>query len=428
MLALLGSLSLCEVSVLFPKSGGNYVFLREGLGRLFGFLWGWVEFWIIRTASIAALATIVTRELHNVLRALHDLQPGELVMAYWEERMVTAAIILALGFVNARGVRWGGWLQLIVTTIKVGTLLSIILLPFVIRGPIGETSAAIPVSSATLFTWAGLGTAMLGVQWAYHGWMNLTTVAEEVKNPQLNIPLGTIGGVGLVTLLYLGANVAYYQIMTHGEMKALPETTTVATEFCRRLLGVTGGAMAAAAVMCSAFGALNGNILVGPRLLYAMGQDKLAPAGLSAVHPRFHTPALAIMVVTVWSGLLVLGGAALTQFRLPVWDLSATREINLNLPPGKALFDVLTDFAMFGAVTFETLAVAMIFVFRWKLPNAERPYRCIGYPVVPAIYVAVLTAVAISTMINQITEAAIGLGFVAVGTAVYGLIHRFGKR
>ncbi|HYV36263.1 MAG TPA: amino acid permease [Gemmataceae bacterium] len=424
-LALLGSLSLSEVSVLFPKSGGNYVFLREALGRMFGFLWGWVEFWIIRTASIAALATVVTTELHNVLRAILDLPPSSGVMSFWEERFLTVAIILVLGAVNVRGVRWGGWLQLGITTIKVGTLLTIILLPFVLRGPIEPSGTAPQPGNPTLFTWAGLGAAMLAVQWAYHGWMNVTTVAEEVARPERNIPLATIGGVGLVILLYLGANIAYYQVIPHDEMK---NYASVATEFCRRLLGAVGGGFAAAAVMCSAFGALNGNILVGPRLLYAMGQDNLAPKSLSAVHPRYLTPALAIMVEAVWSALLVLGVAALTQIHLPVWDLSEHREINLNLPPGKATFDVLTDFAMFGAVIFETLAVGTIFVFRVRLPNAERPYRCWGYPVVPAVYVAGLTAVAVGTVLTQWTEAAVGLGFIALGAAVYGLIYRFAKR
>jgi amino acid transporter len=264
---------------------------------------------------------------------------------------------------------------------------------------------------------------MLGVQWAYHGWMNIAPIAGEVRQPQRTIPLAVIGGVGIIIFLYLGANLAYHLVIPQAEMRLL-KTTPVATEFCRRLLGPIGVALASGAVMFSAFGALNGNLLVGPRVLYAMGQDRLAPQGLSEVHAHYNTPMRAIAVVAGWSSLLVLGGAAISQFQLPVIDISDTREINLNLPPGKALFDVLTDFAMFGAIIFETLAVSTIFVFRFTLPDAPRPYRCFGYPVVPLVYVVVLTCVAINTLSTQRTEAAVAVGFIALGACVYGVFLR----
>ena len=354
-----------------------------------------------------------------------------MLIGYWEERFLTVALILGLGAVNIRGVTWGGWLQLIVTLVKVAALLAIVSLPLFIREPLGTAEVTPATRSVPVFSWALLGTAMLGVQWAYHGWMNLGPVAEEVHTPQRNIPLAMIGGVGLVIALYLAANVAYHSIIPQDEMMDM-KTTTVATAFCLRLIGPIGATLAAAAVMCSAFGSLNGNILVGPRLLFAMGRDRLVPRQLSEVHARFRTPVLAIIVQTSWACLLVLGGAALTQFKLPVLGLSATTEIDLNLPPGKALFDVLTDFAMFAAVIFETLAVATIFVFRWRMPNAERPYRCWGYPVVPIVYVIVLAIVAAATMfttdgdgnLKVRTEAVLVMGFVAVGAALYGLVLR----
>src|SRR4029078_2972901 len=139
--------------------------------------------------------------------------------------------------------------------------------------------------------------------------------------------------------------------------------------------------------------------------LYAMTQDGLAPGRLGNVHARYRTPALAVVVVGVWSCLLVLGGAGVPRYGLPVWEISEGYEVNLNLPQGKSLFDLLTDFAMFGAVIFETLAVSTIFVFRARMPNVERPYRCWGYPFVPTIYVIILTGVAISTVLTQRTEA-----------------------
>jgi len=423
VVAFLGSLAVAELAVLFPRAGGSYVFLREAFGRLFGFLWGWVEFWIIRTASIAALATIVMESLHNVLRAVHGVTMDRDVMDFWEERYLTVGIIAILAWVNVRGVKWGGLLQVVVTAVKIVSLVAIMLLPFLIRGPLDGGTPSATAVGVPAFSWAGIGVAMLGVQWAYHGWLNIAPVAEEVRQPQRNIPLALLGGVGCVIVLYLGANVAYHLVIPQAEMRDL-KNTTVATEFAFRLLGPIGAAVAAAAVMCSAFGALNGNILVGPRVLYAMGQDGLLPRALNRVHPRYQTPALAIVVEAIWSCLLVLGSAALARFSLPVWDLGEHYEINLNLPQGKPLFDVLTDFAMFGAVTFETLAVATIFVFRRRMPNVERAYRCWGYPVTPIIYVIILTVVAVNTLLTQRTEAALAVGFVAVGAGIYGVALR----
>jgi amino acid transporter len=170
--------------------------------------------------------------------------------------------------------------------------------------------------------------------------------------------------------------------------------------------------------MISVFGALNGQLLVGPRLLYAMGEDGLVPRALSAVHPRYHTPSRAILVLAAWAIFLVLAAALVKQFPLPTLSLG-TRSLNLNPPSDKPLFDILTDFAIFGAVLFETLAVSSIFVFRYRLPDVERPFRCWGYPVVPLVYVAVLTAVALQMFINNQAEALTGVGFIAAGALVY---------
>jgi basic amino acid/polyamine antiporter, APA family len=427
LLALLGALALAEVAVLFPKAGGNYVFLREGYGRMFGFLWGWVEFWIIRTASIAALATIFTEQVHAIVKAVYGLASEESYFAYWDERLLTVGVIAVLAAVNVRGVRWGGLLQVLITSVKIGSLLAIVILPFVLWGRIAEPAltftAVEPRFQDFGIPWKGMGVAMLGVMWAYHGWMNIAPIAEEVRQPQRNIPLALLGGVGTIIALYLGANLAYHLVIPMPEMATLGNTT-VATEFCLRLLGHVGAALASAAVMFSVFGALNGNLLVGPRLLYAMGQDNLAPRNLYAVHAKYKTPALAIIVVAVWSCLLVLGGAALSQFGLPVIELSPTREINLNLPKDKPLFDVLTDFAMFGAMIFETMAVSTIFVFRWRLPSVERPYRCFGYPLVPIVYVLVLSVVACNTLLTQHTEAATAVAFIFLGAGIYLLFLR----
>jgi amino acid transporter len=412
VLALLGGLSLAEVAVRFPRAGGNYVFLREGYGRMAGFLWGWVEFWIIRSASIAALASIFTESLHDILREARGLPKEANVLAFWELQGVTAVVIGVLALVNARGTAWGGLLQLIVTTVKVLSLLSIALLPFVISAfestptmkPHFEYLQPAFPDSFSQIDWAKFGAALVGVLWAYHGWMNVAPVAEEIRNPNRNLPLALICGVSLIILLYLSVNLAYYLTIPSSEMKGVTNRS-VAGEFGFRWLGSAGLIFASTAIMISVFGSLNGNLLVGPRLLFAMGKDGLAPKSLSDLHSRYQTPAKATLVLAGWSILLVLGAASLNYFQVS----------------DKPLFDVVTDFAMFGAISFETLAVASIFVFRKRFGTENLPYRCPLYPFVPILYVLVMTAVLANMFTKQRLESLIGLGFISLGAIVYTL-------
>jgi basic amino acid/polyamine antiporter, APA family len=185
--------------------------------------------------------------------------------------------------------------------------------------------------------------------------------------------------------------------------------------------------LASVIVMTSVFGALNGNILVGPRLLYAMGHDKLAPEAFGRLHARFQTPALAIIVMSGWSCLLVLCVGALTQYKLPLIPLGFY-DLSLNVPEGKSPFDIMTDFVIFGSVTFETAAVATIFMFRRRIPVTpeNRPYRCWGYPFVPALYIAIMAAVLVNMFISpeQRTEALIGMGFIGSGALAYAIFFR----
>jgi amino acid transporter len=417
LLVLLGALAYAEVAVLYPRAGGNYVFLREGYGRLAGFLWGWVEFWIIRSASLAALATVFTESLNDVLsnttfqQALGLPKGGRL--AFWEQRIVTIGVLIGLGLVNIRGTRWGGGLQVAITLVKVVSLVGIALLPFVLLArsaapPGGITPSAVnlqPVWPAgAAFSFTGIGSALLGVLWAYHGWMNIAPVAEEIRTPQRNLPLALLLGVGTIIVLYLSANVAYYMVLPGSEMAKMTDRP-VATAFAEGLLGPVGVMLASAAIMCSVFGALNGNLLVGPRLLYAMGEDGLAPRWLRDVHPRYQTPAAAIAVLALWAVLQVLSVAVLTEVG---W-----------IEAGKSHFDRLTDFAMFGAVIFETMAVLSIFMFRRRLPDAPRPYRCPGYPFVPALYVVLPAFVLANMFYAQPLEALTGVGFIAAGALLY---------
>ena len=342
-------------------------------------------------------------------------------LAFWGRCWLTMAVILGLGAINTLGVKWGGLLQLFITLIKIGSLIGIATLPFFAASlrpdqavPKPETANLLPIWP----TWGGFslssfGGALVGVIWAYHGWMNAAPIAEEIRNPQRNIPIALLGGILIIITLYLGANAGYYLIIPQNEMANI-RNTTVVSEFCSRLLGPIGSAAASAAVMCSVFGALNGNLIVGPRLLYAMGKDGLAPQALSEVHPRFRTPVVAIMVLAGWSALLVLAGAILTANQLPTFEV-AGHTIDVNVPKDKTLFDMMTDFAMFGAVSFETLSISTIFAFRRRFPDAPRPYRCIGYPVTPILYICIMMMVLGNMFLTQRTEALAGLGFIAAG-------------
>ena len=436
VLALLGALALAEVAVLIPRAGGNYVFLREAYGRMAGFLWGWVEFWIIRSASIAALASMFTESFHDILKqTLHDgpsVRTAE-VLGFWPRQVFTSLVIIVLAAVNARGTKLGGGLQVVVTTVKVGSLLLLIALPFAVLAAVSEptypptTAYLSPTWPNSLLdvNWGRYGAALVAVLWAYHGWMNIAPMAEEVTNPSRNIPLALLGGIFLLIAVYCGPNLSYYLVIPRDQMKDLKDTT-VATEFCLRLLGPVGGVLASAIIMTSVFGSLNGNLLVGPRVLFAMGKDGLAPRALRWLHPRFDTPVVATAVLAGWSCALVLGLGALLQTDLPLFD---TNQIGPDgRPIKKSPFDVVTDFAMFGAVAFETLAVASIFVFRRRIPPTpeNRPYRCWGYPVVPALYVLIMAAVFVNMFVTpeQRGEAGIGLCFIAVGAAVYLTVFR----
>jgi amino acid transporter len=409
VLALLGGLTIAEVASLYPRAGGPYVFLREAYGRLAGFLWGWVDFWIIRSASIAALATIFSESLYTVLRdpavaARLGYAPDSPNLTPAREVYVTLAIILGLALVNIRGVKWGGVLQLSITLVKVASLVGIVALPFLLVPdpspwpPLPE-DAKVPPSSLTV---GGFASALLAVLWAYHGWMNAAPIAGEVKQPQRNIPVSLIGGVGIIIALYLGANFAYAWVIPQEQM-ANVQRTSVAAVFGVRMLGSVGNVVMSAVLMCSVFGALNGNILVGPRVFFAMGEDGMAPRALGWIHLRYHTPAVAIVVLSAWSMLLVAGVAALLQFGA------------LTAAP----FDVLTDYAMFGVVIFETMAVLSIYVFRRRYPKAERPYRCWGYPLTPALYVLLPALILGDMFAEHKLQAVTGTGFIAVGVLVY---------
>jgi amino acid transporter len=406
LLALMGALALAELGAMLPRAGGNYVYLREAYSPLWGFLWGWIEFWILRTGSIAALATVFSESLAEILKSRISLD-------LWDQKAITCGVIALLALVNALGVRWGGLVQNLTTWVKVGSLVAIALLPFVL----GQANVQLlqepgpePVAGNAA---VGFGAAVLGVLWAYHGWMNLSPLGEEVKNPQRNVPIALMLGVGIVMAVYLGANLAYAVVLSQSEMANPKMVTVVAVSFAERVFAgwqpgseAWAGQLISAAIMVSVFGALNANILIGPRTYFALGRDGLFPRFLGEVHERFRTPFKSILLQAAWACGLVLGAELIRE------------------SPSESPFDTITNFVMFAAIIFETMVIAAVFRFRAIRPDLPRPYRCWGYPVLPALYVAIMALVLANTIYDQPRKSAVGLGFVVLGAMVYGGVKR----
>jgi basic amino acid/polyamine antiporter, APA family len=363
LINLCGALTLGELSAMFPHAGGTYVFLREAYGRPVAFLWGWAEFCVIRSGSVAALSVALTISLMALVRgAGYQLTTSEEKLL---ESSVAIGVIIVLTIVNILGTRWGGVVQIVTAAIKAGFVGFLAVLPFIaLRSATIDLSPLWPASSSPLL-WIGIGGALAKIMFAYDGWGNVTVVAEDLRNPQRNIPLALAGGVLLLILLYTGANLAYHLTLSSTEIAAAPVPAVAAAE---KLLPGWGAKLTLSMMMVSVFGALNGNILAGPRVLYAIGRDFPALKALSRIDPRFGTPALATGIISSWAVLLVLAG-----------DLSPN--------PDKRLFEVLVDYAIFGGSLFYLAAVVSVFVFRNRRPDAPRPYRTTGYPVVPTIFV-----------------------------------------
>ena len=397
---LCGALALAELSTMFPQAGGTYVFLRETYGRTWAFLWCWAEFWVIRTGAIAAMAVYSTYSLEQ-LAASAGLQLSEPGWGTFRKASAVAFIAF-LGAVNTAGTHWGGRMQTLMTTIKVGFVALLAVLPFI---AIGEGPGVRNVWWPEHFEpamWAGIGSALAAIMWAYDGWGNVTVVAEEIRNPERNVPRALIGGVMLLVVLYFGANLAYHLTLPWQEIAG---AFIPAQAVCEKLLPDFGGKLMVAMLLVSLFGALNGNILIGPRVLYAVARDYEVLRPLRSVNARTQTPARAIAAVCAWSIVLIL---------LP--DLRADQSVPLA--------DWLTTYCIFGGSIFYLSAVLAVFVLRVKRPDAPRPYRAWGYPLTPAIFAGFYIFLLASMLWARPFECLTGLLLIAAGLAVYMLVAR----
>jgi len=395
LVTLCGSLALAELAAMMPHAGGPYVYLRETYGRLPAFLWGWTEFWVVRTGSLGALASATVLYLSRVVPLSHA-----------QQGMMAVAIVTVLSAINIVATRHGATVQNVTTIMKVAFLGGIIILPALFAKtslanlqPIWPAAQGASGQGAWFLT--ALGAATIAVLWPYDGWINIGPVAEEIRAPQRNVPRGL--GMLLIVAVYVAANVSYHLTLP---MQTVEESKTIASDVFAILFGETGAKLAALGVMCSTFGAVNSNLLTGPRIYFAMARDGLLPSAVCQVHATFRTPTVAIVIQAAWTVLLIAGFYA--------WQSDP-----------KEAFDNMTDSVILAGLIFYSLTVAAVYVLRFKRPNAERPYRTWGYPVTPALLLLVYAGAFASMLVNDWKLSVAVLGLIASGLVYYAVVCRF---
>jgi basic amino acid/polyamine antiporter, APA family len=379
LFTLLGAMSLAELGAAIPHAGGIYTFIARAFGPMAGFLCGWMLFTVGTSGSIATLAAA----LPIYAGAFVPLTPAA-------AKGLGLGAIAFFTAVNLFGVRHGALAQNLLTALKVGGLLAMVAAVFMLPSSPPPPGGSVPGPVGL----AAFGTALVAVLWAYEGWHDVSFAAGEMRRPQRDFPLGLIGGVAIIVTLYLAANLAYLHVLTPQEIAS---SERVALTAIRRVAGETGARLLTAAILCSILGAMNALVLAGPRAYYQMARDGLLFERFGRVHPRWRTPAEAILLQGIWSGMLVLfiGG-----------------------------FSQLFTYVIFGAWIFYGLAVAGVIALRRKEPELPRPFRVPGYPVVPALFALAAGLLVASTLVATPRESLIGLAFIALGIPLYALRRR----
>lgn len=375
LVALVGALTIAELAVMFPRSGGIYVFLREAYGPLPAFLFGWTELVVIRPSALGAIAMLFAEYVEEFVP-----------MSGTGVRLVAAGAILLLAAANIRSVDWGALVQNLSTVAKVAALVGLALLAFLLGDP-SQGALSDPIVMAPS-TWGGFGVALIAVLWAYDGWADLTFMGGEVRDPSRTLPRALLGGTLAIIVIYLIVNAAYLFVLSVDDMSGRP---LVAADAARRIFGEAGAAVVAAMVMMSAFGALNGATMTGPRIFFAMADDGLFFRPIARVHPRWRTPWAAI-------GLAAALGIGYVSLRT---------------------FEQLADAFILGIWPFYALAVGAVFRLRRLRPDHPRPYRTVGYPWVPLIFLVVSIAMLLNAAVEQPVSTLVGFGIILLGIPVF---------
>jgi basic amino acid/polyamine antiporter, APA family len=383
LFALCGALTLAELSGEFPATGGMYVFIREGWGRLPAFLFGWSELVLIRAASLGAISTTFSEYLLRVLGFDPALKP----YSDWVHYVAAVAIVLTAVF-NYIGVRWSSLVLNLTTLAKYGGLLFIIAVALLLGLPRtgGHFTPAAPAGS---FHVAAFGLALVSVLWAFDGWADLSFVAGEVKEPRRVLPRAIILGTCAVIAIYLLANIGYLAVMS---VEEISRSRLVAADVAQRLIGPAGVVFVASTVMLSTFGTLNATLLTAPRVFFAMADDGLFFRRVASVHPRFGTPSIAVLLAAALGVVFVL----------------------------LQTFEQLADTFVTALVPFYALAVAAVFVLR-KRPDYDPPFRTPLYPIVPALFILAtcfLLGNALLDPSSRLGTLAV-LGVIVLGVPVY---------
>jgi basic amino acid/polyamine antiporter, APA family len=403
LLSLAGTFSYSEIAAMMPEAGGDYVYLRRAYGKAVGFLYGWMTFAVAKAGSQAALAVglaiFMNVAVGGSLERWHiEATPLGFHLNVSGLTLVALATIWTVALINCASVTAGGRTVLAVTIAKVALVICVGIGAFVFApgdwshlAGSGLSGTCEGVADSARGGIAGFGAAMLGALWAYDGWNNVAPLAGEIRDPQRNLPRAFIGGMLVVATLYLFVNVAYYYALTPNEIASVPKNSSVATEVLKQFLGPVAVSLTAVALMISSFGSLHSSALANSRVPYAMAKDGLFFRGLAKLSPRANVPARAIVAQAAWGSVLALSGS----------------------------YDTLTDSVIFASWLFYGLSTASLFIFRRTMPDAPRPYRALGYPVVPIIFVLVTVALLANTFFAAPHEALRGVAVMIAGLPLY---------
>lgn len=392
VLTLFGALTFGELGAMFPRAGGQYHFLREAFGPLWGFLFGWASLLVIMTGGIATLAVGFGEYLgffapfFSTSHVLFRIGLGSLTWSVNGGQVAAALAIAVLTLVNVLGLREGTVLQNAVTVIKIGALVALGL--FGLLAPLPAATAAAPATAIPPATLAAFGVAMISVLWSYDGWYGLTYLAGEMKRPARDLPWGLVAGTAAVMALYVMANLVYVRALP---VEALASSGRVAEAAAAVLFGPWGARIVSAAVLVSTFGCLSATILYAARVYLPMAQDGLFFRGLAHIHPRYRTPVVCLLVQGGWSIAQAFSGT----------------------------YAQLYTYVVFVVFVFHALTGLALFSLRRSRPDAERPYRAWGHPVVPGLFVLASIALVSNTLWEKPVESLGGLALVASGLPVY---------
>jgi len=376
-----GAVAFAELGAAMPEAGGIYVYLREAYGPLLSFLFGWTLFLVIDSGAIATLAVAFS---HNMLPRFVD-------MTRLTKQLIAAGFVAFLGAVNYVGVRWGSRLQNLLTYIKTGAIGIVVVAVFFFTKGHGHAANFVEPGPGpfNLPLLGAFGVGLVASLWAYKGWEAATYSAGEVKNPRRNLPLGILIGTITVIVLYVLANLAYLYVLPVGKIAA--SEGRVALEAMEIVTSPFGASLIAFLILFSILGAANQNMLTSPRVYFAMARDGMFFKKIAECHPKFLTPHVSIIAITVWSILLTLTGT----------------------------FKQLFTYVIFGEWIFFGLTVAAVIVLRKKRPDLDRPYKTWGYPVTPMIFVLAAVYVAVGALLGSFRNAMFGLLIICLGIPAY---------